>query len=166
MATTIVACAIRYDRAVVCHVGDSRCYLLRRGEATALTRDHTVANEQLRLGILTARQAGSANTGSLLTRALGNEMFVNVETSDHLLLAGDVLLLCSDGLHRSVAPSEMEAATGPRTDLATAASHLVELANARDGSDNVSVQLVRIRAVESVGMYRGRLYKLPQAPPR
>ena len=50
MATTIVACALRYDRAVIAHVGDSRCYLIRHGHATLLTRDHTVANEQVRLG--------------------------------------------------------------------------------------------------------------------
>src|SRR5271165_1334744 len=66
IATTIVACAIRYDRATVAHVGDSRCYLVRRGEVSQLTRDHTVASEQRRLGILTSRQAASAKTGNLL----------------------------------------------------------------------------------------------------
>ncbi len=104
IATTIVACAIRYDRAVVAHVGDSRCYLIRRGEVSQLTRDHTVANEHRRLGILTSRQAASAATKNLLSRSLGNEMFVNVETSDHLLTAGDALLLCSDGLYRICHP--------------------------------------------------------------
>jgi PPM family protein phosphatase len=162
IATTIVVCAIRYDRATVSHVGDSRCYLIRRGEASALTRDHTVASEHRRMGILTSRQAASANTNHILSRCLGNEMFVNVDTSDHLLVAGDVLLLCSDGLHRSIKAAEMAAAVNSRTDLKTAAAHLVSLANARDGSDNVSVQIIRIRAVESVGMYRGRLYKLPK----
>src|SRR5271170_2521304 len=107
IATTIVACAIRYDRATIAHVGDSRCYLIRRGEVSQLTRDHTVANEQRRLGILTSRQAASANTSNLLSRSLGSEMFANVDTSDHLLTAGDVLLLCSDGLYRSVTLSEM-----------------------------------------------------------
>jgi len=145
------------------HVGDSRCYLVRRGQVTALTRDHTVATEQLRLGILTGRQAAKATTGNLLSRCLGNEMFVNVDTADQLVTPGDVLLLCSDGLHRSVRPGDMADALGPRANLEKAAAHLVSLANKRDGSDNVSVQLIRIRAVESVGMYRGRLYKLPTA---
>jgi protein phosphatase len=163
IATTVVACALRYDRAVVAHVGDSRCYLVRRGQVTALTRDHTVATEQLRLGILTGRQAAKATTGNLLSRCLGNEMFVNVDTADQLVTPGDVLLLCSDGLHRSVRPGDMADALGPRANLEKAAAHLVSLANKRDGSDNVSVQLIRIRAVESVGMYRGRLYKLPTA---
>src|SRR5271155_1386914 len=163
MATTIVACAIRYDRAIVAHVGDSRCYLIRRGQANALTRDHTVAGEQLRMGLLTSRQAAAANTANLLSRSLGSELFVNVDVSDHLLTPGDVLLLCSDGLHRSVTPAEIAAAVGPKTELKAAAAHLVSLANTRDGSDNVSVQIIRIKAVESVGMYRGRLYKLPKA---
>ena len=79
-----------------------------------LTRDHTVASEHRRLGILTSRQAASANTNNLLSRCLGNEMFVNVDTSDHLLIAGDVLLLCSDGLHRSVTPADMAAAVDPK----------------------------------------------------
>jgi PPM family protein phosphatase len=163
IATTIVACAVRYDRATVAHVGDSRCYLIRRGEVSQLTRDHTVASEQRRLGILTSRQAASANTSNLLSRSLGSEMFVNVDTSDHLLTAGDVLLLCTDGLYRSVAPNDMAAAANPKHELEAAAAKLVSLANARDGGDNVSVQIIRIKSVESVGMYRGRLYKLPKA---
>jgi protein phosphatase len=163
IATTVVACAVRYDRAVVAHVGDSRCYLIRRGQVTALTRDHTVAGEQLRLGILTGRQAAKASTGNLLSRSLGNEMVVNVDTSELLVTPGDILLLCSDGLHRSVRPGDMADALSPKTDLDKAAAHLVSLANTRDGSDNVSLQIVRVRAVESVGMYRGRLYKLPVA---
>ena len=58
MATTLVACALRYDRAVIAHVGDSRCYLIRRGRATLLTRDHTVANEHVRLGLISAERVG------------------------------------------------------------------------------------------------------------
>jgi protein phosphatase len=164
IATTLVACALRHDRAVISHVGDSRCYLIRRGQISVLTRDHTVASEQLRLGILSSRQAAAANTAHLLSRSLGSELFVNVDTAEHLLLPGDLLLLCSDGLYRAVAPADMVAAAAPNADLKAAAAHLVSLANTRDGSDNVTVQLVRIRSVESVGMYRGRLYKLPKAP--
>jgi serine/threonine protein phosphatase PrpC len=163
IATTIVTCAIRYDRATVAHVGDSRCYLIRRGEVTQFTRDHTVANEHRRLGILTSRQASSATTRNLLSRSLGNEMFVSVDTSDHLLTAGDVLLLCTDGLYRSVTANDMAAAVNPKHELKAAAAQLVSLANDRDGSDNVSVQIIRIKSVESVGMYRGRLYKLPRS---
>jgi protein phosphatase len=160
MATTLVACGLRFDRAVVTHVGDSRCYLIRRGHARLLTRDHTVAAEHARLGLLSAQEAAEAPTRHLLTRSLGSELFVNAETSDHQVLAGDVLLLCCDGLHGAVQASEMAHAVSHGGDLNAAGQKLVALANQRDGSDNISVLLIRVRSVERVGMYRGRPYRL------
>ena len=160
MATTLVACALRYDRAVVAHVGDSRCYLVRSGSATALTRDHTVASEQARLGLLSAQEAAEVETRHVLSRSLGGDLFVGVETGDHQVLAGDVLVLCSDGLYGAVPESDIARVVSHSLDLNAAAGELVALANERDGSDNISVQLVRVRSVERVGMYRGRPYKL------
>jgi PPM family protein phosphatase len=160
MATTIVACALRFDRLVVAHVGDSRCYLIRHGQAKLLTHDHTVAGEQLRLGVLSSREAALAPTRHLLSRSLGNDLFVAVDSSEHLLLAGDLLLLCSDGLHGPVTASEMAHVSSRRADLQAATQELVGLAKQRDGSDNISLQLIRVRGVERVGMYRGRPYKL------
>ncbi len=87
-------------------------------------------------------------------------MFVNVETRQHQLLPGDILLLCSDGLHGALGVDAIAAQLSARDRLEDAARGLVDLANQRDGSDNVSVQLIRIRAVERMGMYRGRPYKL------
>lgn len=161
MATTLVACALRYDRAVIAHVGDSRCYLIRRNEAALLTRDHTVANEHARLGLLSADEAAQASTRHLLSRSLGSELFVSVDVSEHQVFVGDVIVLCCDGLHGSVTGSEIAAVTGGDRDLAVAAQRLVDLANQRDGSDNISLQLIRVRGVERVGMYRGRPYRLP-----
>jgi PPM family protein phosphatase len=160
MATTVVACALRYDRAVVAHVGDSRCYLFRSGRAALLTRDHTVAGEHERLGLLSRQEAAEASTRHLLTRSLGNDLFVGVETSEHQVLSGDILLLCSDGLHGSVTSPEMAHIIGHSLNLETAAERLVTAANQRDGSDNISVQLIRVRGVERMGMYRGRPYRL------
>ena len=160
MATTLVACALRYDRATVAHVGDSRCYLIRRGHAMALTRDHTVVNDQVRLGVMSAREASKALTRHVLSRSLGADLFVNVEVSEHRVMAGDVLLLCSDGLHGAVPPQEIGRVLGHAAHLEDAARQLVDLANECDGSDNVSVLLIRVRNVERVGMYRGRPYKL------
>src|SRR5579859_688214 len=160
MATTLVTCALRFDRAVVAHVGDSRCYLIRRSQTRALTRDHTVANEQFSMGLLSAREAANVPTHHVLSRSLGNDLFVNTETSEHQVLAGDVLVLCSDGLHGAMTPSEIAHIVGHSDDLAVAATKLVEVANQQDGSDNISVQLIRVRGVERVGMYRGRPYKL------
>ena len=160
MATTIVTCALRYDRAVVAHVGDSRCYLIRHDHATALTRDHTVVADQVRLGILSAKEASEASTRHVLSRSLGADMFVNVDSGDHQLIAGDVLALCSDGLYGSVTPAELAHLVTYGANLETSAQKLVALANQRDGSDNISVQLIRVRGVERTGMYRGRPYKL------
>lgn len=161
MATTIVACALRYDRAAVAHVGDSRCYLIRRGQPNLLTRDHTIANEHVRLKLLSKEDAAHAGTRHMLSRSLGNDLTVKVEVNEHQVFAGDVLLLCSDGLHGSVEASEMAAIAGHGGDLSTAAKRLVDIANQRDGSDNISLQMIRVRSVERVGMYRGRPYRLP-----
>jgi protein phosphatase len=160
MATTLVACALRYDRLVVAHAGDSRCYLIRQGQTRLLTRDHTVAQDQARLGVMSAREAAEAPTRHILSRSLGTDLFVNVETSDIQIFPGDVLLLCCDGLYHSIEPSEMAAIASLDGDLKAAAQRLVDLANDRDGSDNISVQLIRVRSVERVGLYRGRPYKL------
>lgn len=161
MATTIVACALRYDRLAVAHVGDSRCYLIRRGQPNLLTRDHTVANEHVRMKLLSKEDAAQAETRHMLSRSLGHDLMVNVEVNEHQVFADDVLLLCSDGFYASVKASEMAAITSHGGDLSTAARRLVDIANQRDGSDNISLQLIRVRSVERVGMYRGRPYRLP-----
>ncbi|HEX3377137.1 MAG TPA: protein phosphatase 2C domain-containing protein [Candidatus Acidoferrales bacterium] len=160
MATTIVACALRFDRVSVAHVGDSRCYLIRNGKAAQITRDHTVVGEQVRLGLVSAQEAAEGNMNHILSRSLGTELVANVDTNDHQVFAGDVLLLCSDGLHGAVDASEMAALCGHGQDLHQAAAKLVALANDRGGGDNISVQLIRVRSVERMGMYRGRPYKL------
>jgi protein phosphatase len=160
MATTLVACALRYDRATVAHVGDSRCYLVRAGSTTILTRDHTVANEQVVMGILSSKEAAEIDSKHILSRSLGGDLFVGVDVADHQLFPGDVLLLCSDGLHGSVTPHDIARVVSGSSDLDAAGRQLVLLANERDGSDNISAQLVRVLAVERVGMYRGRPYKL------
>jgi protein phosphatase len=160
MATTVVACLLRYDRATVAHVGDSRCYLIRRGHATVLTHDHTLVHEQVRLGLLTAEEAAASEKRHHLSRSVGNNLFVNPDIDEHQVLEGDVLLLSSDGLHGSVKPQEIAAVVSRFPDLQEAARTLVSLACEKDGGDNISVQLIRIKDVERVGMYRGRPYKL------
>ena len=135
--------------------------LIREGCATLLTRDHTVANEQLKLGILSAKEFATSPNRHMLVRSLGNDLFVNVDLAELQVLPGDVLVMCSDGLHNSVEGSEMAAVAGHGADLDNAAARrLIELANDRDGNDNISVSIIRIRDVERVGMYRGRPYKL------
>ena len=160
MATTIVTCAVRFDRAVIAHVGDSRCYLVRHGHLKQLTRDHTVVNDQLKLGVLTAREAADHANKHVLSRSVGVDLFVNVDTTDTQVLPGDSLLLCSDGFHGAVPEAQIGNIINNLEDVRMAAEKLVQLANELDGGDNISVQLVRIRNVERMGMYRGRPYKL------
>jgi protein phosphatase len=160
MATTIVACALRADRAVIAHVGDSRCYLLRERRARQVTRDHTIAAEQVRLGILSANEAAESSNRHLLSRSVGNDLAVNVEIDEIQVQKDDILLQCSDGLHGAVGPEDIASVLSRFKALSTAVERLIELANQRDGSDNVSVQLIRIHDVERTGMYRGRPYNL------
>jgi protein phosphatase len=160
MATTVVACALRYDRAVIAHVGDSRCYLIREKAAMLLTRDHTIASEQARLGLLSSEDMAESETRHILSRSLGTELTVSAEVSDHQVLPGDILLLCSDGLHGALAPGDIARVVSETGDVEVAARKLVALANEKDGSDNVTAQVVRVQNVERVGMYRGRPYKL------
>jgi len=143
----------------VSHVGDSRCYSIREGRATSLTRDHTMVSEQALLGLISERDAAQAETRHVLTRSLGNGMFVGADTAEHIVLPGDVLLLCSDGLHGAISGAQMAEIVTRNEDLQAAAGQLIDAANER-GDDNISVQLIRVRSVERIGMYRGRPYKL------
>lgn len=160
MATTLVTCALRSDRVVVCHVGDSRCYLVRRGHAELLTRDHTIANDQIRLGLLSKKEAQQSEMRHHLSRSLGSDLFVGVDLAERQLFPGDVLVLCSDGLHGAITQTELELVISDNRDLKIAVQELVSTANQKDGSDNVTVQLIRLRNVERMGMYRGRPYQL------
>jgi PPM family protein phosphatase len=158
MASTLVACLLRFDRATVAHVGDSRCYLIRHGRARLLTRDHTVLNEQSRLRVFSG--AESQRMRNTLSRSVGHNLFVAPEISEHHVVPGDVLLLCSDGLHGAVSDAEIARIVTSAASLAEAAGQLIAIANSNDGGDNVSVQLIRVKSVEAVGMYRGRPYRL------
>ncbi len=155
MASTIVLCALRFDSAVVSHVGDSRCYLYRNGRLAPLTRDHTIVDEQVRLGIISKADAAEHPNRHLLTRSLGPEMFVAADTITVNIIPGDVLMLCSDGLYGYVPDPAIEWLLKSAGDLNEAAAMLVDAANTAGGHDNVSVQLVRVRSVERMGAVSG-----------
>src|SRR5215475_6307422 len=97
MATTLVACALRHDQAVVSHVGDSRLYLVRGGRARQVTEDHTWVNQQRKLGLISASDVSESEARHVLIRSLGPEMFVSPDTNAVTLMPGDVLVLCTDG---------------------------------------------------------------------
>jgi PPM family protein phosphatase len=159
MATTIVACALRYDHAHVAHVGDSRCYRIRPAkpfpDALQLTRDHTALNDQALL----------AHVGELgkhvLTRSLGREIFVAPDLISTPVEPGDVLMLCSDGLHGALSDRRIATICAQSIPLAQIALQLTNEATAADGSDNATAILARVKKIERVGLYRGRPYRLP-----
>jgi protein phosphatase len=119
-----------------------------------------MAAEHVRLGILTKQEAAAQNGRHVLTRSLGSELFVAADTITVNILPGDVLLLCTDGLYGYVPDTEILQIILLNSNLAKAADALVAAANEAGGQDNVSVQLIRVKAVERMGLYRGRPYRL------
>jgi protein phosphatase len=161
MATTLVTCALRYDQAVVSHVGDSRCYLVRNGKAKQVTQDHTLVNEQRKMGLISADEIASSDSRHVLIRSLGPEMFVSPDTTAITLQAEDALVLCTDGLHDEMSESAIAEIVSQKKSAPELARELVARAVEIDGGDNTTAQVIRVRSVEQVGMYRGRPYRLP-----
>lgn len=161
MATTVVACALRHNQAVVSHVGDSRCYLVRNGTARQITEDHTWVNEQKKMGLVSERDIAHSDARHVLIRSLGPEMFVAPDTTAMTVQAGDVIVLCSDGLHDEMPSSDIATLVSQNKPAEELARELVARAVEIDGNDNTTAQVIRVRSVEQVGMYRGRPYRLP-----
>jgi PPM family protein phosphatase len=161
MATTVVACALRHDQAIVSHVGDSRCYLVREGKAKQITQDHTWVNEQRKLGLISADEMARSDARHMLIRSLGPEMFVSPDTTALTMQPGDLLVLCTDGLHDEMSAAAIAEIAGQAKNVSEIARELVARAVEIDGHDNTTAQVIRVRSVEQVGMYRGRVYSLP-----
>jgi serine/threonine protein phosphatase PrpC len=147
MGTTIVAALFHGNRVSIGHIGDSRCYRLRGEKFEQLTHDHSLLQEQIDSGQLTAEQARYSLNKNLVTRALGIEAIVPADIAEYRLEAEDVYLLCSDGLTDMVEPEVVQGIlAGKRGELPEAAAEMVDLANRNGGRDNISVVLVRVPA--------------------
>jgi serine/threonine protein phosphatase PrpC len=144
MGATIVAAWLDGQRLSLAHVGDSRAYLLRAGSLEQLTADHSLVAEKVRIGILTPQEADASEMQSVLTRAVGTHENVEVDSDEQMLLAGDCLLLCSDGLSRMVTDPEIASILLTSVSAQNAADRLVDQANENGGVDNVSVIVLRI----------------------
>jgi protein phosphatase len=161
MATTLVACAMRHDQAIVSHVGDSRCYLVRNGHAKQVTQDHTWVNEQRKMGLISDSEISQSESRHVLIRSLGPQMFVSPDTTTLTLQAGDILVLSSDGVHDEMSDRAIASIVSQDKDIEEIARELVARAVEIDGGDNTTAQVIRVRSVEQVAMYRGRPYTLP-----
>jgi protein phosphatase len=143
MGTTLTAAYADGDEVALAHVGDSRAYLLHGDELTRLTRDHSLVDELVRRGKLTEEEAADHPQRSIITRALGAEADVEVDTSTHRVRDGDVLLLCSDGLTSMLAEGEIATILRDAATLEDAGQALVAAANEAGGRDNITVVLAR-----------------------
>jgi protein phosphatase len=159
MGTTLVL-ALFHDNAVtVAHIGDSRLYRFRDGKLAAVTRDHSLLQEQIDSGMITPEEARRSQNRNLVTRALGVDPAVEPEIREYDTLRGDVYLLCSDGLNDMVEDAEIEhtlqALSG---NMELAGTQLVQMANDNGGRDNVSVILVRVaREFAAARNWRSRI---------
>src|SRR4051794_21299818 len=144
MGTTLTAAMLRGDEVSLGHVGDSRAYVLRGGQLKRLTKDHSLVEELRRQGRLTEEQAEEHPQRSIITRALGPEPSVNVDTMTFPARDGDVYLLCSDGLTTMVSDDEIRQILVEARTLRSAVNNLVEAANRGGGRDNIPAVAFRV----------------------
>jgi len=144
MATTVAAVLVDEDAANLGHVGDSRVYLMRDGEITQLTSDHSWVNEQIQSGVISPDQARTHPLRNVVTRALGGKPDLQVDMQQHKAKAGDILILCSDGLTTMIPDEDIARVVREAGgDVEKAAQALVASANAKGGEDNITVLLIR-----------------------
>ena len=145
MGTTLVTALFYDNQATVAHIGDSRLYRLRDGELSVITRDHSLLQEQIDSGMITAEEARFSQNKNLVTRALGVDPDVETEMHDYPVQPGDLYLLCSDGLNDMVEDEEIQMTLQMlAANLELAATQLIQMANDNGGRDNVSVILVKV----------------------
>lgn len=145
MGTTLVLCVFKDGRLLVGHIGDSRCYRIRSGELEQITKDHSLLQEQIDAGLITAEQATVSPIKNLVTRALGVEQSVMLEVNEFPVEPDDLYLLCSDGLSDMVADEVIARITCQGLGLDQVAGQLVAVANENGGKDNISVVMIAVK---------------------
>ena len=144
MSTTVSALLIRAGFAFAAHVGDSRVYRVRRRSVLQITEDHTLINYKVKHGLMTPEEAERASGKNVITRAVGHKDYVQVDTADVDVAAGDRFLMCTDGLHGYLR-SDDELLELIADDPIEAGAHAaVGLANQRGGKDNITVLAVEV----------------------
>jgi protein phosphatase len=144
MGTTLVVGVFRDDRLVLGHIGDSRCYRLRDGLLNQITKDHSLLQEQMDAGLITPEQAATSSIKNLVTRALGVDESVLLEVNEHAVQAGDLYLMCSDGLSDMINDDAISEIVSGELPLEQRAKQLIDAANERGGRDNISVLMIEV----------------------
>lgn len=138
MGTTIVAALADRNRMSIAHAGDSRAYLVRSGKISQLTDDHSVVAEQVRKGLISKEEAEVSENRNLITRALGSDEALEIDVTEIIIMDGDRLLLCSDGLSTMVADDEVLMIIASDNAPESACARLVDEANNNGGRDNIT----------------------------
>lgn len=157
MGTTLVVGVFQDGRAILGHIGDSRCYRLRGEQFVQVTKDHSLLQEQMDAGLITPEQAATSNNKNLVTRALGVEDAVLLEVNEHRVEPGDIYLMCSDGLSDMVDDGGIAEILKSNASLEQKAAELIDAANANGGRDNISVLLAHAGASSKK---RGLIFRL------
>jgi serine/threonine protein phosphatase PrpC len=144
MGTTLVAAALTGSQLTVANVGDSRATLVRDGSLRHITRDHSWVADRVAAGLLTEEEARTHPSRHIITRSLGNDSSVDVDTFIETVQPGDAVVLCTDGLSGLVSDSEMLEVVS-HSDARSASVELVQLANDRGGPDNITVIVIKVR---------------------
>jgi serine/threonine protein phosphatase PrpC len=146
MGTTLVALATSEHHVWVMNIGDSRCYRMRQGRLEQITSDHSLVEEQVRMGRMTPREALHSPLKNVITRALGTQSQVTPDVFELEAEAGDLFLLCSDGLTRELSDSTIQILLNSEVPLEILSARLVEAAKKAGGHDNITCLLVRAQA--------------------
>ncbi|MBJ6725109.1 bifunctional protein-serine/threonine kinase/phosphatase [Geomesophilobacter sediminis] len=166
MATTLCLVILRDDEIVVGNVGDSRVYLVRKGEIKQLSTDHSYVGMQQKFGLISEQDAKTSEHRSVLTRSVGQDPMIRLDVEQSTVFKGDRVVLCSDGLYAHVADAEI-AEIVMRLSPAQACRQLVALAEQHGTDDNLSVQVLQINEVEKKSYYRGLpVYHEPPPAPK
>ncbi len=159
MGTTLVVGVCHDARLMLGHIGDSRCYRLRGEEFLQITKDHSLLQEQLDAGLITPEQAAVSLNKNLVTRALGVEDSVLLEVNEHRVEAGDLYLMCSDGLSDMVDDEAIGQILRSEDTLEHKSNSLVAAANAAGGRDNITVLLMQAKEGSSKRGLMSRLLR-------
>jgi protein phosphatase len=151
MGTTLTAVLLHGGRMTVGHVGDSRAYLIRGGQISQITEDHTWVGEQVKRGVLTPEEAAVSPFRNQIVRSVGTSDTTEADILTEPLVEGDIVLACSDGLADMVDDQTICATFVGSADLQGACDRLVELANQAGGRDNITVVAARYRDATEAG---------------
>ncbi|HKO18318.1 MAG TPA: PP2C family serine/threonine-protein phosphatase [Acidobacteriaceae bacterium] len=160
METSVVACVVRGDEAVVAHLGDSRLYQIRDGQIVFLTDHHAFVDEQRKIQPITVAGQSPSEIRHVPSRSLGSSSFVHVDTVTLPVRTGDCFVLCTSGVYKAMYDDEIARIVATKEHPQDIADEIVQHAIEVDGSDNATAQVVRIESVETAAAYRSRPYRV------